>query len=263
MNGFKLFFVFLYHNIRSQLIYTSNFLIGAVGVFALSILPILNILVLKNKFTNINGWSFYEIIFIVGLNQISSALWIFFFSEMLGIDNLIRYGWLDRLLLRPRNLLLSISTRSFTVSSIGILLSGIISVTYSFVHLQKPMYYYLILLPLIFSSFVVYSCIFLLASTISFWNTQSSVVTSLIEDMHHNFNQYPLQIYAPIIQVIMTFIVPLGLVGNYPAEIIFNKESLMYPKYIVLIVIIWILLPYITYKSWAISLKKYSSAGSN
>lgn len=261
MNSVKLFFYLMVQNIRAQIIYRVNFIIGAISVFILSFTPIITILVLRYNFTQVQGWSFYEIIFLVALNQISSGVWIFFFVELLNIDHLLRYGWFDRLLLRPRNILFSLSTRSFSISSLGILSSGILAFIVSINHLDLTSTDYLLLVPIVIFSSIIYSSIFLLGSSIAFWNQQSGIVTSLIEELHHNFNQYPLQIYQLAIQMALTYILPLGLVSYYPSQMLFNKHVELFPNFYISVVVMAILFPIITLFVWKYAIKKYNSAG--
>ena len=75
------------------------------------------------------------------------------------------------------------------------------------------------------------------------------------------YSKYPLKIYPKIIQIILTFIVPIGLCVFYPANSLFNKETYS-PLMLVLIILIPLLFFSISVLIWNKCSHRYESSGS-
>ena len=74
------------------------------------------------------------------------------------------------------------------------------------------------------------------------------------------FVRYPLEIYNPVIIFFLTFVVPLGFINYYPAEIFLGKA--LYLQFALLAPVIGVISLVISYSFWKFGLKNYASTGS-
>jgi ABC-2 type transport system permease protein len=73
------------------------------------------------------------------------------------------------------------------------------------------------------------------------------------------FIDYPLDIYNPIIVFILTFIIPLGFINYYPAQLFLGK-GLVLAAY--LAPLVGIIMFIVSYSLWKYGIKNYTSTGS-
>src|SRR5690606_9666164 len=63
---------------------------------------------------------------------------------------------------------------------------------------------------------VIFSGIFMLAATLSFWTVQGIEAANVLTDGGREMAKYPLSIYERWVTVFFTFIIPFGLVSYLP-----------------------------------------------
>jgi ABC-2 type transport system permease protein len=74
------------------------------------------------------------------------------------------------------------------------------------------------------------------------------------------FLDLPLEVYAPAISFVLTFIIPIGFINFYPAQLFLSKGATSYFAY--LTPLIGIASFIFSYSLWKLGVKNYSSTGS-
>ena len=102
----KLYFEVLKMHIKSILEYKKSFIIGFISQFFVFFTYYFIILALFSRFNNIKGFNVYEVLLCFSIIQMGYTINQVFARGIDKFDTLIINGNFDRLLLRPRNLLL-------------------------------------------------------------------------------------------------------------------------------------------------------------
>jgi ABC-type uncharacterized transport system permease subunit len=99
--------------IRSQMQYRTSFAIQNLVMFGVMVSDLVPVWVLSRFFGAVDGWSFAELALLYGMVETS---WATVETALRGFENFSVYliqGDLDRILLRPRNVVLQVAARDF------------------------------------------------------------------------------------------------------------------------------------------------------
>lgn len=254
---------FVKYNLKEFMAERGNFWIYFVTIFLYQALYIIFISVVFTQAPTIKGWGFYEVLFIYGFFNTASGFfylifsWTLWFSESYIIDRR-----LDVILTFPIDpyfciLLQELGTSIMEVISIVL---GVIIVIFSAVHLgvQVSLFHILQFLTAVLGAVLILGGLFSFVTAIAFWvKSRAPLVTPLMHVIQ--FAQYPISIYAKWLRVILTFVIPVGFVGFYPAASILGRyEWYFYPLTLLLGMLVFCG----GYVVWNVGLGRYESAGS-
>ena len=103
MNGLSLYGRYISVSFKGQMQYKTSFLLSALGAFVVSIVEVLGIWALFDRFGGLTGWTLPQVCLFYGFVNMVFAVAD---AVSLGFDSFgasyIKTGELDRLLLRPR-----------------------------------------------------------------------------------------------------------------------------------------------------------------
>jgi len=259
---FKLWFMFLKLNFKTLKEYRVDFVIGIFAMFLANMLSVIYFWVIFQNVISLNGWTFGQILFLSGILSTVNGFWHTFLSGLSPwrLEECVRRGILDRILLRPIGTLRYFIMSNidddgfgeliagFLILSTGAQLSGII---WNFQNIVLLTIFIISGVLILFSIITIFSCL-------AFWTTK---VHSIAEVIWHLmiFVKYPLEIYSPVIVFFLTFILPLGFINYYPADIFLGKD--LYLPFAYLAPLIGVIFLVISYSLWKFSLKHYTSTG--
>lgn len=246
-------------NIRKAMEYRVDFVVGMiVQTLFLGAGPVFQYLVF-NEVGGFRGWTIQDIIMFQGiLLFVLGVKGTFLNGIPQYVQDMVRKGDLDHILLLPYNSLGVIVTRGFSLNNIGTIIGGTIVTIYAFI--QKN------LIPslgniCLFLLFVWLGLIFFLSIDI-LYSTLIVLFVNLgrlneILDNFSKFGQYPIELFSKGTRGILITIVPMALWVNIPCEILLHG----FHSYMILAIIfdaIWLIM---VSKMWNYCLIKYTSAG--
>lgn len=250
-------------NIRKWAQYRADFIIGITAMAMTDVVAVLFFWILFQNIPNLNGWSFAEVLFILGMSTTVFGIWHTFLagSSAWTLDRLVRNGDFDRFLLQPVNTLIYLVMHKIDDDGMGDLLMGIVMLIYSssIIGMAWTIPKLLLLIVLLAGGTLIIFSISLIFAAVAFWTIRSRGVAELFWPLFR-FTEYPLEIFAPFIIFIITFVLPLGFISYYPAQIFLGRGMWMEAAYLTPIVGVATLV--VAYKFWIFSLKRYSSTGS-
>lgn len=257
----KLFIQNLKQHIKCDLEYKSSFILGVIGNIFVFTASYVMILALFDKFGNIKGFDVYEVLLCFGIINFGFAFNEMFFRGVDKFEDFIIDGSLDRLLLRPQNILFQVICSKTDFQKITRVLYSIIMIVVSLLNLNIKFNFIklFVILFMMISSTTLFFSIFLLAASYCFITVKGLEVKNLFTDGGKHMAQYPIGIYNKTFIFLFTFIIPYGLVNYYPLLFIMDRSSsVLYalsPILACLFVIPCIIL-------FNLGLKKYESTGS-
>ena len=216
----QLFVAYLAQFIQSRLSYRADFVIDIMAVLVALSVHLVFLGVVYSKVQSLQGWTFQQLLFIYGFsliplgffNVISTNLWEF-------SDSYLIEGRFDRVLLRPVHPLFQVLFESLNLASLGEVVIGLMVVAGAGAALAiQPELLDVILFPiLILSAAAVYLGVFLLMTSLSFWFEDRLGIGAPIYNVVR-FARYPVNIFHPIVRVIISWVVPFAFAAFYPAS---------------------------------------------
>ena len=96
--------------LKSNLQYRLNAVFLSLGIFIREMVNVVIVYLMFKKIDEINGWNFYEVIFLYSLLYVSYGLLIGIFAGVRDFSRLVQRGELDRYLVRPLPILFQVVT---------------------------------------------------------------------------------------------------------------------------------------------------------
>ena len=219
------------------------------------------ILALFTKFNNIKGFTMYEVLLCFSIIQFGFAFNEVFARGVDRFDDLIIRGDFDRLLLRPKNIILQVlcSNSDFVKTSRIIQSLIVMIVALAHLNIEWNILKVITLILMLISSCVIFFGIFLAAAAYCFFTVQGLEVRNVFTDGGKHMAQYPIGVFKKGFVYFFTFIIPYAFVNYYPLLFFIGKsDNILYafsPILVILYLIPCILLFYF-------GMKRYSSVGS-
>lgn len=246
---------------KSMLEYKASFIIAFISQIFIFFSYYFVILALFNKFDNIKGFSLYEVLLCFSIIQFGYTVCECFARGIDQFDDLIIQGDFDRLLLRPKNIILQILCSQIEFIKMSRLFQSIIIFVIAIINLNINwnIFKLITLLLMILSSITIFLSIFLLSASYCFITVQGLEFRNLLADGGKHLAQYPIGVFKKGFVYFFTFIIPYGLVNYYPLLYFIGKSDNVIYMLCPILVIVYLL---ITIKIFKFGIKKYSSVGS-
>ncbi len=257
----KLYGMFLSQYIKTLMQSKADFFVGFLAFFLMQASGIAFIYLVFDQIPDLQGWSFYQLLFIYGFAQIPRGI-DHMFTDYIWIlaGNVVVKGTFDRYLLRPLNPLFQVIAERFQPDGIGEVIIGVILLSYGGAKLQLSLTFVdvLSLIIMILSATLIYTSIKLFLASLAFWIKRSQSILYMFY-MTADFSKYPIAIYHKTIRFFITYVVPFALTAYVPASYYLGANSLVYS--LGLTVAMSVVLCFIAYNTFRIGTDKYESVG--
>lgn len=252
--------------LKVEMQYRANLLLGLVSQLIFTLLGVAFIGTFIQAGGSINGWGFWEIVFLFGLGDLTFGLSaIFLFRVFLVFDShYVIEGGLDRVLTQPLHPLLILIFRNLSVNDGVIVIKGLgITLTASlFLALSWSFQRILIFALLILLGALVYAGVYVACLSLGFWFPRRSSVMAPLLSLNY-LTQYPLTIYPEGLQLVLSFIIPLGFTSFYPAQAFLGVEpglqGFLVPFWYIPLVTLVVL--GVAWSLFTLGLSRYQSSG--
>ncbi len=259
----RLLRAFLRKSFQQEAAFRFNFFINITNTILSLAVSTGGIYILFSQINKLNGWSFYQVIALMGIYLFIRACKELFIgpslSALAGMNGDLWYGRFDFTLLKPVPTQFYVSVRNWVtwafvdlVISIIILVIAIIKLSSNITMIKITLF----LLSIFFSLLIVYSILLILIA-LAFWVTSIPLV--FIYDSFIQLGRFPVKIYPGNLKFILTWIIPVGLIITVPAEILVEQIKISEIAGGGVFAVILFLISSIFFNK---SLRKYSSASS-
>lgn len=248
-------------HLKSTLEYKTSFILAFISQFLVFFTYYFIIIALFNKFSNIKGFTVYEVLLTFSIIQFGYSINEFLARGIDTFDNLIIDGSFDRLLLRPRNILLQVLCSNIDFVKLSRVIQSIIVfiIAINNLNIEWNSLRIICILLMFISSIVIFFSIFLLMASYCFITVQGLEIRNLFTDGGKNIAKYPMGIYKKGVLLFFTFIIPYAFVNYYPLLYLLGKSTKVIYVFSPLIVLLYLIPAFISFK---IGINKYTSAGS-
>lgn len=257
----KLYFHSLSMHLKSDLEYRSSFILSLISQILVMFSYYVVILALFNKFNNIKGFTLYEVLLCFSIIQFGFAFVEVFARGVDKFERLIIDGSFDRLLVRPKNILLQVLASDMDFIKITRMLQNIIIMFIALYNLniEWSIFKVIILLMMIISSIVIFFSLFLYAASYCFLTVQGLEVKNLITDGGKYMAQYPIGVFSKGFVFLFTFIIPYGFVNYYPLLYFIGKSNNVFYALSPILVFLYLIPAILVFYK---GIKRYTGTGS-
>lgn len=257
----RLYLKYLAIQLKSDLEYRKSFIISIISKTASSIFSFISILFLFEKFESVEGYSFQDVLICFVMAFLGFSIAECFFRSFDHFDRLIANGEFDRILVRPKNIILQVLGSEIEFDRIGRSLVAII--VFIILLIKNPELLQIdklfTLLFMIICTIVIYSALFVLKAGIIFFTTQGLEIMNIFTDGARDLTQYPLDIYHEWVRKFFTYILPLAFVNYYPLLYVIGRTNNKWYMITPFVALLFVIPCYIV---WKLGLKRYKSIGS-
>ena len=257
----SLYFKFMKVHLKSELQYKMSFILSFISQFFVFFGYYFTIICLFDKFSNIKGFTMYEVLLTFGIIQFGFSFCETFFRGVDQFDDLIVNGTFDRLLLRPQNILLQVFANEVSFVKASRLIQSIIVLIIAIINIDViwTIEKIITLIFMLISGIAVFLSIFILAASYCFLTVKGLEVRNVFTDGGKHMAQYPIGIFKKGFVFFFTFIIPFGFVNYYPLLYLLDKTNNKLLIISPLITILYLIPSVIIFYK---GIKRYSSVGS-
>lgn len=257
----KIYFESLAMHLKGELEYRVDFILSFLSQILVFFTYYFIILALFTKFNHIKGFTLYEVLLCFSIVQFGFAFNEVFARGIDKFDELIIRGDFDRLLLRPKNIILQVLCSDSDFVKVSRLIQSIIVLIIAICHLNISwnLLKIITLLLMLFSSCIIFFGIFLMAASYCFFTVQGLEVRNVFTDGGKHMAQYPIGVFSKGFVWFFTFIIPYAFVNYYPLLFFLGRKRSILYAFSPLLVFLYLIPSIVTFY---LGMKRYSSVGS-
>ncbi len=258
---FRIYCKILAQDLKSKMSYRADFIISTIGMICTNISGFISFWIMFRNFPSIDGWNYYEILFLYGFSLISLTPVQCFFDNNWGLRQNVYTGDFIKYCFRPINLFFYYQSEVFDVKGLGQLAFGIGTLVYAWIKLGLGFSVLMLLKLIIFllTASLIMIALQNAAAATCFWIQNSFYVLDLAYRFR-DYAKYPVTIFSKAFRFIFTFVMPIAFIAYYPSLVILRPDQI--PILSWLSPVIGVLFFWISYKIWMYGATRYSGTGS-
>lgn len=249
------FWLIRFFEFRSQTITwtTLSLVWGFVGLFATNLI--------FGQVNTIAGWTRLEVLALMACQSFFNAIiWLFINPSLLQVNEEIRDGKLDFLLIKPVSSRFMVTFRKVSYNSVlrtfvmAYIMFYFLSQNQSY---QTPFSLFGFLVSFI-SGLTIYYCLYFMIATLGIWFTKIDNLYDIYDSLVV-IGRYPTYVFKNSLRFIFFYLIPIAFVATIPVQFLLGRGE---ASLIFLSVILAILFYIVSDKFWRFALRHYSSASS-
>ena len=204
--------------------YRLDFLSSLLITLGFNILfPLVTILIYRSG-ASFPGWNFYEVLLIQSTFTLSLGFACIVFSNVLWATmRHIREGSFEIVLLKPLNPLFFLIVSNFDPASAGLIIGGGFMFGFSIANTGIASIVAIPQFLLLFTAgFAVMAGINMIMAATSFKWVGNSRIPEIFDTIM-TFGKYPISIFPKVIQGIAAFVIPVSMIGFFPASALLGR----------------------------------------
>lgn len=246
---------------KSKMAYRADFIISSLGMLFTNITGLLSFWLIFRAIPAIEGFGYYEMLFIYAFSLISATPMQLFFDNLWQLWINCENGDFMKYCFKPLNLYFYYIAETLDVKGIGQFLFALVLFIYSWIKIGITVSFanILILLLVMGGASMVLIGMMTLASASAFICIHGVTILGFM-NRFRDYARYPVTIFNKAFRFIFTFIIPVGFLSFYPSLYFLRPEnhlvlSLLSP-------LAGIIMFIIGYKVWMKGALKYAGTGS-
>ena len=257
----KMYYQYFMMQLRCQMQYKISFLLTIIGQFLTAFTSYYGIRFIFTSISKVEDYSYSEVLLCFSVITMAFSIGEMFGGGLASFPAIIRDGRFDRILVRPRSLILQIAAPSTDFTRIGLIIQAVIVLVYAIARssIEWNLLKIITLILMIGCGSVVFFCLFLIYATISIFTIEGVDFFHVFTYGAREFGKYPFSIYGKQILRFLTFIIPLALIQYYPLLFLTDRSTNGILAMVPLLSLLFCIPSYLFFR---FGLRKYKSCGS-
>ena len=251
-NNLKLIFSYFKLNLKKEWKYKSSFFMQIIMMILNDLFFIIQWYVIFQLVDDIGGYGFNETMLLWAVAAGGYGFSHAFFAGAWNLKDIVYEGKLDVFLTQPKNVLINVCCSSTDVSAIG-------DMIYAFVVLAiigAPWYWYLIMVPAMICSGLIFLCVYLAYVSLCFYVKRGDAVANSVQSTLNKAGNYPPAIYNTVVKGVLYTFIPAFFYTFIPAQYFFLTPNVWWILGMIAVTIFWVVLAFALFK---LGLKRYNS----
>ena len=222
---FKIYLHGMKTALASRMAYRGDFIMSMLIMLVMELAgPLITILIYHNG-ASFPGWQQYEVLLLQGVFMLSRGIAFPFYMGMVwNTISRVQEGTYDLLLIKPRSILQMSIVTAFDSEDLGKLIGGLLLFRYAMkrapaLPLENWMSF---LLLFVFSLITMFAFGLFMSGLGIVWVGNYRIYDIFMTVME--FGLYPRSIFSKAFQSIITWILPISLLGSFPASALLGKS---------------------------------------
>ncbi len=266
MSGLLLYRRLVGARVRAQLQYRTSFVVESINMFFATFLDFVEVLVLFRHFPALDGWTLEEVAFLYGVSGIGFALADLVIGHIEDINQQIRTGQFDAVLLRPAGTLFQVVAADLALRRLGKAAQALLVLGWAASRLDLSWGPREIALTLgaIVSAAAIFAALFIITACVQFFVLGAGEVANGFTYGGQYTTQYPISIFGPWLRRFLAYGIGLAFICYLPGlAILDHADPLALPEWLrYCSPIAAVLMIGIARSVWHWSVRHYRSAGS-
>lgn len=251
----------LAQDIKSKMSYRADFIISTIGMICTNVAGFISFWILFRNFPSVNGWNYYEMLFLYGFSLIALTPVQCLFDNNWSLRIYVYSGDFIKYCFRPINLFFYYQSEVFDIKGLGQLAFGIGTLAYAWTKIGLGFTPFILLKVVVFllTASLIMIAMQNAAAATCFWIQNSFYVLDLVTRFK-DYAKYPITIFNPVFRFVFTFLIPIAFIAYYPSLVVLRPDEV--PLLSLLSPFVGILFFWLSYRFWMYGAMKYSGTGS-
>jgi ABC-2 type transport system permease protein len=256
----KIAFLLFAQDLKGQMQFRSDFWFSQLAMILSAATWYFSFWALFHAIPSLVGWNFHELTFVFAISVSAFALQDIFCTRLWSLSQELIEGTFITNYFKPLNMLFGFLSGRFGFFSFSRLLFGLVTLVYSIIKLKLHLSIFKIALLVlsIISASLVMNSLMLVTACMAFWTLSNALVLHFTMRFG-DYAKYPITIFNRFFRFLFTYIVPIGFVAFYPAQLFLRPEKANLLVY--LSPGIGIVCFLLAYQVWRIGVNSYSGTG--
>lgn len=257
----RLYKKYLDMHLQALMAYKLSFILTAFGQFFVSFNVFLGVYFMFDRFSTVKGYNFQETLLCFSIILLSFSLAECFFRGFDFFPTMIGNGEFDRILVRPRNIILQVLGSKIEFTRFGRMIQAIVMFAYGVTasHVEWTPMKIGIVFSMLIGGVFLFASIFLLYASLCFFTLEGLEFMNVLTDGAREYSKYPIDIYGKNVLKFTTYIVPFALIQYYPFLYLIDRVN---DPRVIIMPLAGILFGIPCYLFWRFGLRHYQSTGS-
>lgn len=249
------FFQLAKFNIKNALVLGTSFWIAIFGMILNNLVFFVTWYLFTYATGPINGWTNADIFATLAVSMFCFGVAHAFFNGIVELPDIVNQGKFDAVLLAPRNILIRLSGMTFSITAFGDIIMGLGVMLWYGVIRGFDLKTWLIFFGISFLGIIIFFCIRLLTSLVSFYIHDSKLISGQMFELFLRPGLYPGSIFPYKMKIIFMTIVPT-LITSVVAIDFLKTENMSIIFISFASTIFWVILTAYVFKN---AIKRYES----
>lgn len=247
--------------LKSQMQYKVSFFLSIFGQLVTSFSAFLSVFFLMQRFHAVEGFSPDEVLLCFAAILMSFSIAESFARGFDRFPSMLGNGEFDRVMVRPRNVILQILGSKIEFTRLGRFLQAAVMfcVILPTCSVEWTLPHILTIVMMIAGATVVFAGLFVIYASICFFTTEGLEFMNIFTDGGRQFASYPIAIYGEGILRFCTYVVPLALCQYYPMLYLTGRTASTFYMFTPLFGFVFLIPCFVL---WKIGVRHYKSTGS-